>query len=242
VSATTPRTFVRNKVTPASLCTVQHPDDCTAIAARLEYGGGGFTADPPRAAVYYRIACDAGDLPACTGLADLYLDGRGVPKDAVEGMRLLRDSCGRGEGCMTYGFRLLDEEVPASRAEALALFAAICDGKRGNDDDRSSACFVRADRAPTVADGVPWYLKACAAEEERACSVLAKLYSEDQLPGGTPASNTRALEALCEEQNVTACDFASRRHDDGKGVPANHAEGARLRRKACELGKRRCHR
>lgn len=49
-----------------------------------------------RAAASYRAAADTGDVAAQTALADLYFEGRGVPRDDAAGVRLLRAAAEEG--------------------------------------------------------------------------------------------------------------------------------------------------
>jgi TPR repeat protein len=226
---------LRSKVTPSSVCSAKEPEDCVALGTQLEYGGPGFKKDPAKAATYYRIACDAKDWAGCTILAEMYMRGKGVTKDEKEAVRLLRYACDQGD-CMSLAFQLVDSDVRAERNEGLKIFASICSGDLGYEEQVGSACHMRADRASTRADGAPWQLKACEAGHATGCEKLAQLYFRDEFPGVNAAAGTRALETMCEQQFAPACSFVAQRHFEGKGAKASRTEADRWMQRGCDLG------
>ena len=61
--------------------------------------------DPDRARKLRTDACNKGSAEGCGALADLYVLGRGVPRDIPHGLRLYEDACKRGDGlsCQSLG-------------------------------------------------------------------------------------------------------------------------------------------
>ena len=81
-----------------------------------------------------RRSCDRGrtamDVGQCAELAELYLAGRGVPKDEREALQLFTKACDGGDawGCGELGFFYeRGRVVPVDYARALALFTKSCD-------------------------------------------------------------------------------------------------------------------
>ena len=213
-----------------AVCEPGRVQACSPLAARLTYGLDGFAKDPALAARYYQIACDAGELDACLGLANLYESGRGVVEDRAAAQRLYRRACDRGHGCMALAFHLVDSDHGKDRDEARAIFERLC---AGGD---ATACYQRGDRAPTRRDGAPWFARACDAGDDRGCTDLARAYADDEYPGVDAAGATRALEQLCDRGKARACDLAGQRHVEGKGTRKDLARARALQRRACEAG------
>ncbi len=63
-------------------CAANDGSDCNMLGLRYEYGEGGLKRDATRAAESFRKACDLGTAIGCRNLADLYDDGKGVPRNA----------------------------------------------------------------------------------------------------------------------------------------------------------------
>jgi TPR repeat protein len=67
--------------------------------ARLAYHyfqGQGVPVDGNKAAEYYQLACDYGDVSGCAGLGNMLMSGvRGIDRDRARGTELLRNACGR---------------------------------------------------------------------------------------------------------------------------------------------------
>jgi uncharacterized protein len=68
--------------------------------------GGVVAARTSRAVELYRIGCDGGVAPACTGLGTMYGNGYGVARNAAQAFDALRRACDAGDpdGCGGLGF------------------------------------------------------------------------------------------------------------------------------------------
>jgi len=70
--------------------------DASRVAAQGYLSGWMGSIDPGRAAKYFKFAADRNDPRAALYLADLYLTGRGVPRDDLEADRLMERSATEG--------------------------------------------------------------------------------------------------------------------------------------------------
>jgi TPR repeat protein len=83
-----------------------------------------------------RRSCDRGrtamDIGQCAELAELYVAGRGVPKDDAMAFSLFTKACNGDNawGCGELGFYYANgRTVPVDYARALTLFTKSCDAK-----------------------------------------------------------------------------------------------------------------
>lgn len=109
---------------------------CNMLGVIFEFDAEGKD-DPAIASGFYRRACDSAYAPGCNNLAWLYLSGRGVARDHTQAMRLFsyaydaaQIACHRGDAssCLLAGELLEDGRVERDDADAVAFFAAACEG------------------------------------------------------------------------------------------------------------------
>src|SRR5688572_4320432 len=67
-------------------------EQCTARGLKY-YNGDGVPSDFAKAAAFYRLGCDEGNLWGCYNLADLYLSGKGVAADPAKAAALHSKAC-----------------------------------------------------------------------------------------------------------------------------------------------------
>jgi TPR repeat protein len=86
--------------------------------------------DPARAAAFLRAGCDARDAASCAGLAERYLEGRGVPQSARRAAALLERLCSAGDpnACRSASRIVASGEgdLTASAEGAFALLERAC--------------------------------------------------------------------------------------------------------------------
>jgi len=95
--------------------------------------GQGVPADPRKAEVFYRKACDEnrGDADGCVGLGTLALSGAAGKVDPAAAIAFFRLGCKLGEpyGCMHLALELVNgTNVKKNPDEAVALYVEACDG------------------------------------------------------------------------------------------------------------------
>jgi uncharacterized protein len=111
-------------------CDLGQADACVEVASVYEAG------EPARAEVLFAkaarataIACDAGEMRSCGGLAWLHTMGRGVPRDLAHAARLLKRGCDGGEPvlCRRLGnVYARGDGVETDTARAVELLERAC--------------------------------------------------------------------------------------------------------------------
>lgn len=153
-------------------------------------------AQPPglaKAAEQYEVVCEGGYMPACSALANLYQDGRGVPHDPARARTLHQRACdgGAGIGCFNLALMLQGGVWVDADAEA------------------AGELFLRADAA---------YETACAAGELAWCMNRGVLY-EDGF--GVPQDHAKARAIYtdaCSKGHADSCVNGALMDYYGKGV------------------------
>jgi TPR repeat protein len=86
--------------------------------------------DHEAAAEAFHLACEmSGGRNGCSRLAELYLHGEGVERDAARATELFVRACDRGDvsGCYRYAMRLVDgRDVPSDPLRGLELLEEVC--------------------------------------------------------------------------------------------------------------------
>lgn len=214
-------------------CEGMTPAQCVDAALPCEYGidaaGKPAKKDPARAAAMYRSACDAKLAVACFSLANM---GSRARLDAAAALALYRRACELDAAhCLSLAYELRDRDDAASRTEAKKILTKLCNGKHAD------ACYALGDMSPRGKERVVWYRRACDGGRDEGCTRLAQIYSNDEDPSADAAASTRALEAMCNAGNATACNFAADRHFSCKGTnDSGHAGADPWLIKACDLG------
>ncbi|MBB4101512.1 peptidoglycan-binding protein [Allorhizobium borbori] len=106
---TTPAISVPADVQPASLADAARQGDALAlfeIGARYSEGRG-VTANPPEAAVWYKLSADRGFAPAQYRLANLYEKGTGVAPDAAKAIEYYRKAASQGNASAMHNLAVM---------------------------------------------------------------------------------------------------------------------------------------
>lgn len=209
-------------------CTAGDGLSCYNLGAKYRSGAGGVPKDLAKAFSYFKRACDAGDAPACTVVASLYLRGEGTPKDAQKGLSMLQKECEAGKpgscGNLAREYES-GANVPKDEGAAEKWFAKGCTTKNGEYQCVSLGDFLSKKGDTTSA--VAAYEKACGDMTTSGCVPLGNMHDKK----GDKAKAQAAYEKACDKKNSMGCQALGDLLDK-KGDKAN-AKGAY--EKACDL-------
>ena len=161
------------------------------LATAYEFGDGGLEADPVEAVKWYRKAAEQGHASSQANLGELYVEGKGVPKDDATGLSWLKKAVDQDNPSGQHALAKLYAEgrgVPKDEAEAARLFELAA-----NND--FSVSIIALGQAYEEGRGVKrnpicayfWYLVAAdggyAEGEEKGEALAAKLSEVDRTEG-----------------------------------------------------------
>jgi hypothetical protein len=138
-----------------------------------------FDDDDPRAGVYYRKACDADSMQACSLLGGCYWTGScGLNKDGRLGLTLYQKACEGGEmsACGQIGmcYEFGGCGLPKNTARAVALYEQACEGGEMSMCNNLGVCYNKGQcgvsRDELRAEQL--YKRACKGGESGACHNL----------------------------------------------------------------------
>jgi TPR repeat protein len=209
---------------------------------------GGATASPSTGAASgasslaadgYQRACDGGESNACSQLADMYAQGRGVPMDLARAIALYLRACDRGlnVACARAagGYRA-GSGVQKDSPRAVALFQRSCDLRGPNGciylgDMYENGEGVERDQAKAIAA----FQRGCDLNPNN-CFAMGFRY---QMGRGVVKDEARAsalYQRSCDAGNRDACRNLARLYQDGLGVTKDTPRAASLYRRACDAG------
>ena len=126
-------------VTALKLATARIEADPTDAAAMTLMGellrqGLAIRQDDARAAQWYGLAAERGEVNAQFALALMLLEGRGVPRDEVRGLALLASAAGQGHGPAAFNLALtmLAKGDDAALQQALPLLRQAAEAEIGD--------------------------------------------------------------------------------------------------------------
>jgi hypothetical protein len=115
-------------------CKRGNGETCTLVGGAYEFGSndswGYFPQDFARAAKFYRLGCDRGDVQACSRLARFLLDGIGVDRDAQAAFQLASNTCSRrnAAACFLAGKAISTAGVkPRDGTGAASYYKRACE-------------------------------------------------------------------------------------------------------------------
>jgi TPR repeat protein len=154
-------------------------------------------------------ACSLGDAPACTYAGRMWLDGRGVARDADRGIDMLSRACEGGvqAACMVAIRWLADERHALSVHDGAAQRARL-EGE-----------------------------VSCLAGSAEDCTTLAQSYYVGREP--YPRDLTRSAvvyQHACDLGGALACNNLGDAYEYGESVPRDLARAAALYERACHAG------
>lgn len=165
------------------------------IRAALElnyrrHQGDAIEADEGKIAAALRREAEAGDGDAMRALADMYIYGRGVPRDPQEALKLLRRAREGGSAAAEQDlaslFLLGAPGVPENHSEALRWMVAS--GRRGNIDamgQLGSLYFHIPDSAlRDPVEGYRWLMRAALLDDPRSQEALSTVLAEGAMTDG----------------------------------------------------------
>jgi uncharacterized protein len=148
----------------------------------------------------YDRGCSLGEANACWSLSQIYIKGKGVPKNAKMGVSLLNKAClgGSSDECQELADLLWKgiDDVPADRDAAFRATRRACDidpfgycinaTKIASSMGKASEAFAFAQRGCNVAD-------------EEACAKLAEFYESGTGTSADPTKATEARKKACKD-------------------------------------------
>ena len=138
-----------------------------------------FDDDDPRAAVYYRKACDAGVMEACARLGGCYWTGTcGLATDGHRGFELYEKACDGGDmnscGQLAVCYEFGGCGLVKSGERAVALYEKACGGGEPSMCNNLGVCYHKGECGLPKDDtrAAELYRKACKGGDSGACHNL----------------------------------------------------------------------
>ncbi len=193
---------------------VQPYDDPSTTDIVLEClpPGGAHTSSLPAGASHEVVAqarrCDGGIAEACTNLAQMFLEGRGVPKDRARANLLFTQACASHDGAGCYrAAKALEAAGATSRSELTGLFVDACDQGHGPACGEAAQRLYNADAAAEIPTMARMARKGCEADDRQACLVLGILMAYGiGMPSDIGEARRRLMQA-CSADLEAACDL-----------------------------------
>ncbi|WP_244643940.1 tetratricopeptide repeat protein [Alsobacter metallidurans] len=209
----------------------EDPNDAAAMTllGELYSAGLGVAQDWTKAAEWYRLAAGRGDPNAAFALAMLKLDGKGTPRDAAEGRRLLESAADAvPDAAYTLGLMLLQENKAESDKRAVQLFRDAADA--GDADGEYALAVVLRDGRGVPRDNAQAAAWMGRAARDRNVSAQVEygimLFNGDGVRKDETAGAKMFLSAA-EQGNPVAQNRLARIYAAGRGLPKNPVEAAK---------------
>ena len=151
----------------------------TVLGMTYHLGKGGLSEDHARAAQYYRIGCDRGNMRGCNNLGYMYLHALGVTQDYARARQLSTKACDCGDmvSCNDLGYMYqLALGVTQDYTRARQLYTKACYG--GEIVGCGSLGYMYQQALGVTQDYTrarQLFTKACDGGNERACQNLKNL-------------------------------------------------------------------
>lgn len=221
-------------------CAGANMSACTTLGWMLEKGTSVLPGDPARAAMLYRAACFAGQQLACNNLAMLFLEGRGIDKDASQAAPLFRMACSGGDvrACANLGTLYRDGNgVGKDSARAVALFKKACDSGDGE------ACGMLG-KMQDVGEGTPRdpalasasLAKGCVLRDADSCNNLGVSLIDAPADRRNEPAALRLFQLACTGGLGVACRNLGNLQASGLGVPIDKTGALASWEAGCALG------
>jgi TPR repeat protein len=213
-------------------CTAGDAESCSRIGYYHLLGAHGRTEDAAMAVPFLQRACDIGPPKGCSGLADAYRRGKGVPVDAPRASALHSKACDGGDYTGCYGMLSMQSEgliAAADQESNLRLVEQIC-----RPDQNSWFC-VDAKKLITRIQVPPAVYQAqqCEAGEAYECLIIANSHADGD---GVPVDMARAAAAYGKACNLglaVACNRLGEYYAYGTGVSQDFVRAAQLFQQGC---------
>ncbi|BDG02968.1 tetratricopeptide repeat protein [Anaeromyxobacter oryzae] len=249
----------------ARACELGDPSTCETVGVTL-LGAGmppSVRPDLPRAARLLGRGCGGDDVPSCSALAEVYLQGLGgVAADPARGLELLDRACARkheescfakatwsgpaggacrrgvAAGCTRVGAAF----TAAGRSDARIaagehLLRAACRDGDGEGCTLHGGLLqkLRSDAAGAASA----YRRACELRAGEGCARLAALYRDGEARAGIvqdPAAAAAVAQKGCAFRSASACFQVALAYGPAGALGENAARRAEYLRKACDYG------
>lgn len=196
--------------------------------------------DAARGVVFFRQACDVGNMRGCSELGRLYSYGVGVAQDERRALGLYKSACDGGDlrGCTNLGIMLdLGSGTMEDDRQALSLFRRACDegeplgcsllgdmyyeGRGVGEDHRQAASL---------------YGKSCSGGYAGGCSLLATLYYDGDGVKQDDGKAAQWYRMACDGKDPLGCANLGTMAHSGVGVSQDFYQAASLYRLGCDGG------
>ncbi|HJZ88282.1 MAG TPA: AgmX/PglI C-terminal domain-containing protein [Polyangia bacterium] len=214
---------------------------CSVLANELM--STGTPADKAAAAKLYARACDAGFIPACGLLANMYKYGNGVPDSPSRAAEILKRACDAGKAgsaiaCSDLGELLMfGVGVAKDEKRALGLNRKGCDAGFAIGCYRLGTQYLRGlgvDR--DEAKAATLFERACRDGEVWSCGALGNLYAVGK---GVHKDEKHAVELFkraCDAGYAASCLRLGVALIEGNGIAIDKPRGLALIDHACDRG------
>jgi hypothetical protein len=212
---------------------------------------------PAQTAARYQKSCDVGNAPDCIHLAEAYVAGTGVTKDADKANALIekaaafyQKACDGGDAnaCLNLG-EMWVNYAKNNYDLANPLFRKACDGGNATGCQKLGVAYKFGYGFPEDnAQAAAFYQKACDGGNAEGCldgGFMHGLGLEPPVPQDHARANAlfrkgcdgrKTSESYYNHQIASACNQLGIVYERGIGVPVDKAQAAAFYRKACEGG------
>jgi len=190
-------------------------------------------------------ACSLGDAASCGFAGRLWLDGRGVPRDPVQGLAMIVRACDGGQAlaCMAAARWLADaDHVREAHADTGLRGRLIaehgCLGGDSADCLRAAVAFEGGEGEPPrdEARAVDQYTRGCDLGNSLACNALGVALDYGEGVPRDPERSVAAFERACKLADALGCANLGYMFENGEGLARDRTRARSLYRDACTSG------
>ncbi|ORE96543.1 Sel1-like repeat protein [Stappia sp. 22II-S9-Z10] len=211
-----------------------------ALIGRLYEEANGVEQDFAKAAGWYAVAADQGDLDAQTRLAGMLLMGRGIPRDSVRAAAAFRRAAAAGSADAAHSLALMlikGEGVEADLSEALRYMRQAAEGGKMQAQYALAVMYEEGrGTLPNDAEATYWYGRAAESGDPAAMLTYAtRIFSGI----GAPADEAAAayyLGAAARLGIPSAMNRFARVLANGRGIASDPVEAIKWHLVAREAG------
>lgn len=157
----------------------------------------------------FELACERGDLGACSALGVMYEQGLGVRANDAMAFRLFDQACrgGNDAGCVNLGLAYVNGRgVAFDSRQAAELFGLGCAKGDPRGCSQLAELYLAGDGVPRdTTKAAQLYAISCDARQWESCYAVAKLH-EDGTIGPDPVAAITFYEKACVAGYADACD------------------------------------
>lgn len=212
-------------------CDQDHAPACRGLGSMHERGLS-VDRDEARAHALYVQACEGGDAPACTVLAEKMV---GEGPATSHALALFAQACHRGDpyACGEYGAQLALRPDQAEQSRVYyerACVGGVATACRTLLTDAREASPVDAERVRELLE------RACHAEDAQSCVELGDGFRLGSFAPRSSAQAAMRYRTACEAGSLTGCVRLADLTAHGEGVALDLARASELYARACGAG------